>query len=153
MNSENAMDSRPCRQATVYLLAFGSLFAGFLIYVMFRPAPVLFFNWLDFFGISGILESIRNHSLPLYAVIPQWVVFSLPNGFWAFSYSLIITHTWWEEKSLTGFFWLATVPVLGISYELLQYVEQIPGVFCVRDLLFCFFGMLFGFCLGVLTQS
>jgi len=42
-------------------------------------------------------------------------------------------------------FWLYSMPVVGLGYEILQYFEIINGTFCMFDVLFSAVGVLFGF--------
>ena len=131
----------------IFTAAFASLLLGALIYLFLRPAPVLFVNWLELIGLKQLLQVIRSSTLPLHTNLPQWFVYSLPNGLWTFAYALIMTRIWWGRKTVVSYFWLGTIPLLGAGYESLQYLGLIPGTFCPYDLLLGFLGASLGFIL------
>jgi len=55
----------------------------------------------------------------------------LPDGLWAFSAtsSLLII---WNNK--LNFFWISTLFVSFMIFEILQYTEQLPGTFDINDI-------------------
>ena len=136
----------------VYCTAFTSLFLGLLIYMLWRPVPVRFFHWLDQAGLGSLLNAVRTYNMS-YQLIPEWAIFSLPNGLWAFSYSLLMTYIWWGRNTTASSFWLGTIPVVGLGYELSQGLGLLPGTFCLQDLLFCVLGVSAGLYGGRLFQN
>ena len=107
----------------VYTIAFTSLLLGALIYMLLRPAPVLFINWIELLSLKQLPHISKSSNLLLYISLPHWFVFSLPNGLWTFAYALIMTQIWGGKKLKISYFWLGTIPVLCASYESLQYLE------------------------------
>ena len=128
----------------IYAAASASIFLGALIYLFLRPVPFIFLNWIDFYDMA-LVHSLRPLTVPLHTRLPEWMVFSLTNGLWTFAYALIMTHIWWGRRSFAGFFWLASVPLLGVCHELAQFFGFIPGTFCYQDLLAGFIGACLGF--------
>ncbi len=133
----------------IYLLTFISVFTGGMIYVLWRQDTVRFFGWLDAIGLYPPVETIRSYSLPLYPLIPNWIVYSLPNGLWAFGYALVIVYLWRGNSSNIKYFWYATIPVLAIGWEMSQYFGLITGIFCYNDLFLSSAGIGFGAILGL----
>jgi hypothetical protein len=134
-----------CLNKRIFLTAFLAILFGTSIYILWRPDTIKVFTWLDLVGLSAPIESIRSYSKNFLPIIPEWIVFSLPNGLWAFSYATIITYMWWErENSIFKVFWLSSIIVVGLGYEALQYVGAIPGTFCFQDLLLCITGVFLG---------
>ena len=131
------------------LLAGLPLFSGGLIYLLFRPGTLRIFKWLDLAGLREPLEILRVHTLQLVPLMPEWLIYSLPNGLWAFSYAFIITAAWWKQSGYLKYFWLISVPIVGLGYELLQLKGAIPGTFCYQDLIFCTVGITAGFALAI----
>jgi hypothetical protein len=122
---------------------------GGIIYILFRVSEPVFFNWIHTFGLNNWLESVRHFSHSLRLLLPEWIVFSLPNGLWAFAYALIITGIWRGNKSWLKYYWMATIPILVFGYEILQYPGIIPGTFCFQDLTLGTVGMTTGIIIGL----
>jgi hypothetical protein len=135
-------------RSTIFLFAFLAVLSGGLVYVFFRPVEPLFFTWVDDVGAGNMLSNIRRFTLPLIGYIPEWVLFSLPGGLWAFAYALIIAAIWSGSKSWLRYFWFATIPVLVLGYELLQITNILPGTFCFHDIAFCLAGIIIGISFG-----
>jgi len=130
-----------------YLTAMLAVLTGGLIYILFRPVEPLFFSWANNLASGDILSGIRKFSLPMLSFIPEWLIFSAPNGLWAFAYTLIILKIWSGSKSRIRFFWFATIPVWVVGYELLQLFTFLPGTFCWIDTLFSLTGITVGMAL------
>ena len=99
-------------------------------------------------GISHWLNLARNVAVPGELILPDWIIFSLPNGLWAFAYVVIITGTWSGSKSWLKIPWMATIPLLVLGYEFLQLWEIIPGTFCNQDIASGLTGLLLGIYIG-----
>ncbi len=134
----------PIFSGSVLALAFISIFLGGVIYLLWRPVTIKIFYWLELFGLGTMITYIRVCCEPVYHYIPKWIIYSLPNGLWSFSYALIIAHLWIGRNSIMKYFWLTSIPIVGLGYEMLQYFQVIPGTFCIIDLLLCVFGILLG---------
>ena len=74
----------------------------------------------------------------------MWVVYSLPQGLWAFSYTLIMVGIWGGKRSSLAIFWLGTIPLLVFGFEVLQLAGEIRGTYCPEDMLFSAAGILLG---------
>ena len=135
----------------IFLIAFSAISSGAFIYLLWRQDYIRVFTWLDLFGFNIPVELIRSYSYRFLPLIPEWVVFSLPNGLWAFSYALIISHIWWgQNNSVSKYFWLISIFIVGLGYEALQYLGVIPGTFCYQDLLLCVIGVFGGTATAIL---
>lgn len=128
------------------------LFSGILIYLLFRSESIIMFRWLFYLGIETPILFIRQYTLDLTSYVPDWIIYSLPNGLWAFSYSSIICFIWLKNSSLIKYLWLLTIPFMCFGYEALQYLEVITGTFCYQDLLLCFLGMSGGIFTAVIVR-
>ena len=136
----------------ILLCAF-AIFLGGIIYILFRPTEIVFFNWIPSVGLDNWFNMTRQKSLSLYPYLPEWIVFSLPNGLWAFAYALLITVIWSGSKSLTKYFWMASIPLLVLGFEILQYSGVIPGTFCVQDITLGLVGLITGIQVGIETNK
>jgi hypothetical protein len=128
-----------------------ALLLGVIIYILFRTSEPVFFNWIRAVGSDRWFNIARQKSLSLNLLLPEWIVFSLPNGLWAFSYALLITGIWSGRKSWLRTFWMASIPVLVLGFEILQYAEVIPGTFCMNDIAMGIAGLTIGIMVGIKT--
>jgi hypothetical protein len=133
------------------LLCALALLLGGMIYILFRTPEPVFFHWIRAVGLEGWLNLARSKSLSLSQVFPKWIVFSLPNGLWAFAYALLITGIWKGSKSRLKYFWMASIPLLVVGFEILQYAEIIPGTFCMQDIALGMAGLTTGILAGIFT--
>lgn len=121
-----------------------AILAGGFIYVLFRPVEPIFFNWLGAIGFENWLGTIREKSLSINQSMPAWMVYSLPNGLWAFAYTILILAIWKGSHSPVKYVWFLSIPVLILGFELLQFTGDLPGTFCVYDLLWGATGITLG---------
>lgn len=97
---------------------------GSFIYIGWRSTDLLAFRWLELLGLSSI---VFRPELSL----PDWVLFSLPDGCWAYATTSWMLLIW---KRLTYWAWL--VPVLAIGSELGQMFGVVPGTYQTLDVIF-----------------
>jgi hypothetical protein len=133
------------------LLCSLALLLGGIIYVLFRASEPVFFKWIPGLASDRWFNFVRHISLSFSQFLPDWIVFSLPNGLWAFAYALLITSIWAGSHSLLRTFWMASIPLLVIGYEFLQYVGIIPGTFCIQDVALGMTGIITGIIVGTKT--
>ncbi|WP_408037095.1 hypothetical protein [Tenacibaculum aestuarii] len=99
------------------------------------------FNWYKVIGINEALNNLRKYTIPYAENIPRWVLFSLPDGLWIFSYICLILFIWKNYVSLKNIFWILIIPVLAVCSELGQLFSLIKGTFDFTDLVLYSFGM------------
>lgn len=121
---------------------------GGTIYIFLRPSEHVFFGWISAVGSDRWLSLARHNPILAGPLFPEWFVFSLPNGLWAFAYSLLITSIWSGSKSWLKYFWMTSIPVLVLGFEILQYAGVIPGTFCMQDMAMAGAGISMGFIIG-----
>jgi hypothetical protein len=135
-------------------LSASALILGGIIYILFYSSQPVFFGWIQAAGLNNWLSAARQHSLSANSYLPQWIVYSLPDGLWAFAYALLITGIWIRSHSGLKYFWMSTIPVLVIGLELLQYTGMVKGTFSFMDLIFEISGLLVGIYAGIkITKS
>jgi len=130
-----------------------ALLAGGLVYILFRPSEIVFFSWIRAIGFDNWFNLVRNSSLPSSPEVPEWIVYSLPNGLWAFAYALLITIIWSGSQSWLKYLWLASIPLLVLGYEILQYSNIIPGTFCIQDMALGIAGLTIGITVGTKLKT
>jgi len=131
-------------QITYISLSFFAVFAGGLIYILFRPEEPVFFNWFSAAGLENWLYVVREQSLSFCSCLPQWIVYSLPNGLWVFAYTTIVLSIWTGSNSFLKYFWFLSIPFLVFGFELLQLTGKLQGTFCLNDILWSAIGITIG---------
>jgi len=120
------------------LLLFHVLFPlliGGLIYISFRSKALLLFRWFDEIKISGFTNLIRCTLSPMKKYIPNWAIYSLPDGLWvyALSSSLFII---WGKDCLKSFYRVLIIIAFAPCLEIMQFYNILPGTFDIIDLIF-----------------
>jgi hypothetical protein len=126
---------------------------GGTIYVLFRNSNIIAVHWMSSIGMESWIQEIRSLELGGKLTIPQWIVYTLPNGLWAFAYTLIIFYLWIRHSSWIKWVWLSTIPTLVFGFEMLQYLNILPGTFSMGDLLSGLTGVLAGALVGIKIQK
>ncbi len=115
----------------------GCLFAilsGGLIYVLFRHDSLKMFSWFEIINISNAISEIRLFTLPLSIYLPDWFLYSLPDGLWLFSYISFLLVVWGNTISKHNIHWVLLVPLIAILSEIGQLIKLVPGTFDIVDL-------------------
>ncbi len=108
------------------------IFFGCSIYIFLRPGRFIFSSCID---NIYFLQNIRGITVPYNIYLPNWFLYSLPDGLWLFSFCLIITKIWKKENNYSLWFWSLTLPITSIIWEIGQSVNLIKGTFDFIDLL------------------
>lgn len=107
------------------------LLLGALIYVCFRTKTLILFNWIEEISLISIVNEIRNVLYPLKSIIPNWIVYSLPDGLWVYAFTSSFLLIWNNNKNKIL---IAFIPLLiSVTLELLQYVQINSGTFDFMD--------------------
>lgn len=101
------------------------LFIGCLIYVLFRTDTLLYNKLL-----GNFFTPIGSPKIFLQKII----IFSLPDGLWAMSYTMLIFHLR-NDKTFKTLIWSILIPVIGVLSEIGQLYYLIPGTFDIIDLI------------------
>jgi hypothetical protein len=110
---------------------FTPLFIGGLIYIFFRSNTLNMFNWFEALRMDQIINDLRVSFLSLKPIIPEWIIYSLPDGLWVYSFTSGILIIW--GKLLT--FWLIAPLLTGVLVEFAQLFQFFPGTFDIIDFL------------------
>lgn len=132
----------------VYTVAACALLVGGLIYLLLRQEPVPVLRWVTPDQLRPWLQQLRHATATFRSATPAWILFSLPDGLWSFSYAAIMTRLWSQPSGAAKLFWLLSIPILGIGFEVGQWLRLIPGYFNVTDLIVATLGASLGFWIG-----
>lgn len=114
------------------------LLLGGLIYVLFRSQSLIMFGWVNAIGMYELINLLRAYINAYEVLIPNWFIYSLPDGLWIFSFTsalIIVNGCKWNEYKV----WLL-LPI-GFGIEFLQLLGIFKGTFDVNDLFFYFIGI------------
>ena len=119
-----------------FIIGLFTLTFGGLVYILFRQDTLKMFSWFDSIDLSVVLSKIRFITLPISEHLPNWFLYSLPDGLWLFSYLTILLVIWGNIISKQNIYWLLTVPIIAICSEIGQFFKVISGTFDIFDLIF-----------------
>ena len=113
-----------------------TLLLGGLVYISFRQDTLKMFRWFDSINLSAVISELRLLTLPLSDHLPNWFLYSLPDGLWLCSYLSVLLVVWDNVISKHNIHWLLLVPIIAIVSEIGQLFGIIPGTFDIFDLTF-----------------
>ena len=114
-------------------------FIGGMIYLMFRSESLVMFRWCETLHIREYVDSVR-----ISCTLPNWIVYSLPDGLWLCSYLLLVSAIWnFDLKQ--GWLYVFSLPVVAIGSELAQAFGLMQGTFDWMDMVCYILGLLSGY--------
>ena len=123
---------------SIFLGSFFMLLLGGMIYILFRSNDLIMFTWFNKINLSELLSKWRLYFVPLKNHLPNWFLFSLPDGLWVLSFGLSMNKIWKNDSQMQIWFWSMILPFIAIISELGQIFKLVPGTFDWVDLLFYF---------------
>ena len=111
----------------IVFIAMIALSVGGMIYVFFRPGSIIMFKWFPFLG--AIHQQV---SMFCTVCLPDFLVYSIPDGLWLFSYILLIGVIW-NFNYHRCIFLIMLLPVYAILHEMLQLYHMVPCYFDILD--------------------
>lgn len=122
-----------------------TLCCGSLIYILFRSSSLKMFIWFERINILSVIKNFRNFTSTYSNILPNFILYSLPDGLWLFSYVSLVLYLWKNELKSENIFWIFSVPLISIISELGQINKIIPGTFDIIDLLMYLLGTILPF--------
>jgi len=132
-------------RGTTAATALLALFLGGIIYVLWRQDSLIMFRWFDALHLRAQVHSIRIYAEPYAAVLPRWVIFSLPQALWLFSGVLLLSSIWGNDTHNGMQLWLVILLTMAFGIECLQYLHWVPGTFDEVDVGLLIAGCALGF--------
>lgn len=126
----------------ILLASILSLSLGTAIYLLFRKSSLKIFNWLEKLKIDFLSLDIRKFSISNAERLPNWFLYSLPDGLWICSYVCLMIYIWNFRIHLQSIFWISIAPFIAIISEIGQAVNLVKGTFDFLDLLFYILGFI-----------
>jgi len=109
---------------------------GSLIYILWRTPTLRVFRWFDTLGLGSEIFRLRQSFAPYRAVVPRWVLFSLPAALWMYAMAAWFQMALSRSDRRTRWIWLSIALSLGVGSELGQLWRVVPGTFDGRDVAF-----------------
>lgn len=108
------------------------LVLGCLIYVCFRVESMVMFKWFELLKINNFTSTIRGSTSFIKPFLPNWFLYSLPDGLWIYAFTSALIILWNGEKT----FWILLPLSIGFFLEVGQALNIINGTFDILDLIF-----------------
>lgn len=125
------------RQQLLFAHIFTLLLGGF-IYLFFRMDGLIMFKWLE--NHNNLILKLRK-SIPIHHdSLPNWFLYSLPDGLWLFSYVSLVLLIWKNRITWESSFWIIVIPILIVFAEIGQLCNIVPGTFDLVDIAFYLLG-------------
>jgi len=115
-----------------------TLFLGGLIYILFRSEHLIMFRWFDLVELP--FQNVRTLTLGFINHLPNWLIYSLPDGLWIFSYMSLILFIWKNRITFNNIIWIVMPPVIVIMFEIGQFMNIVQGTFDYCDIAFYIIG-------------
>ena len=111
------------------------LLIGGTIYLFLRADHLFMFLWAEWLGLMPALESARTVTLPLRPMVPDWLLFSVPDGAWVYSFVAFFGRLWREGPVWAKVVWIGLGPAMAIGGELGQLIPGfVPGTYDWMDM-------------------
>jgi len=133
--------------------AVAAVFVGGVIYLLFRDGDLLLFDWLRSAGLEPTLGVARAALAPWGSGLPEWALFNLPDGLWAYGLAVLVFVLWRDGNRRERITWTAVLVATVLISELGQGVGVVPGTFDVRDLAFNAGGVLCAMAMVGMTEG
>lgn len=114
--------------------SFFPVMLGGLIYTTYRDSDLLMFTWYDTIGLTRLIEQLRVTVALFSDPISDWIIFSLPNALWMFSFIHALLWVWDFKLERRNLGWMLLATGIGIGTEIGQWVHVVPGTFDPTDL-------------------
>ena len=116
---------------------------GGLIYVLYRSDNILFFEWINFFGLLDCVIEARSFFNNNDLLISNFLTQNLPDGLWIYSFTSCLLLIWGDKNTLNKYIYFFVPIALSIVSELCQLFHILPGTFDLLDILaYLFFTIL-----------
>lgn len=92
------------------------------------------FSWVKMVGLYPVVSDIRMHSIVVSTYMPEWLIFSAPNGLWVFSFGAMMASLWAGTGFSIAIAWTLALWIVGIGSEVMQLYKIMPGTFDIGDI-------------------
>ncbi|MGL5000970.1 MAG: hypothetical protein ACRC6J_04535 [Cetobacterium sp.] len=119
------------------LLVLSSLGLGVLIYLLFRSRKLFYYQFIEILNLDSYIIEVRKVVWVYRKYIPNWVIYSLPDGLWIFSMGISILHNRYYYKKAQNIFTIVLFCIVGV--EIIQGIYgghgTLIGTFDLADVI------------------
>lgn len=101
-----------------YFLVLFPLLLGVIIYILYRSKNLYYYNIIHFLDINGYVIFARKIAFLYRRLLPNWVIYSLPDGLWLFSTGAILLLN--RRRYFFHFIWYSIIYLAMIIIEFIQ---------------------------------
>ncbi|MGL5427053.1 MAG: hypothetical protein ACRDAS_03985 [Cetobacterium sp.] len=118
------LEKRSLNKIFIVVLSFS---LGVLIYLLFRSRKLFYYQFVELIYLDPYIRAIRKIVWVYRKHIPNWVIYSLPDGLWLFSMGVSILHNRYYYKQAQNIFNLIFISIVGV--EIFQGIYGGHGTF------------------------
>ncbi|MGL5278770.1 MAG: hypothetical protein ACRC8M_06775 [Cetobacterium sp.] len=118
------LEKRSLNKIFIVLLSFA---LAVLIYLLFRSRNLFYYQIIELLSLDSYVRSVRKVVWVYRKHIPNWVIYSLPDGLWLFSMGVSILHNRVFYKKAQNIFNIIFFTMIGI--EVFQGIYGGHGTF------------------------
>lgn len=115
------------RSLNKIFIVLASFALAVLIYLLFRSRKLFYYQIVELMNLDSHVRSIRKVVWVYRKHIPNWVIYSLPDGLWLFSMGISILHNRVFYKKAQNIFNIIFFTMIGI--EVFQGIYGGHGTF------------------------
>lgn len=119
------------------------LFAGGVIYLLWRPDSIILFRWIEWLGVYDHLQVAR--SAVRGVKLPYWLLYNYPNGAWTYAFTATLALIWADARPAKKVIYLLIPLFSGLLLEWGQFLSIYPGTYCRGDVIAHFVGAFWGY--------
>lgn len=104
---------------------------GCVIYLLFRSTTIALYQAACAIGLGSVIDHARMQTT--HWVVPDFILFSLPDGLYCLSYVILIDALWPVEgtsKAIAA----SVIPAAAVIHETGQGMRMVRGTFDAMDL-------------------
>lgn len=120
-----------------------AVFAGAAIYLAWRSPSLRVFGWAHAVGLHAPLTHLRLVAAPLRTRLPEFVLFCLPDGLFAYALVRALLRVWQSSSVAYRIVAGGLGATCAIAPEFLQAAHLLSGSFDVGDLVASVAGVAF----------
>jgi hypothetical protein len=105
-----------------------------IIYIVFRHKSLILFDWLQQLHLMPVVADLRAITVPMGEALPDWVLFSLPDGLWLLSYLLFVRMVWADGPKRPMWAWAGLGLLVSVGHEVSQAAGLVSGTFDWADM-------------------
>ncbi|MDX8335534.1 hypothetical protein [Candidatus Cetobacterium colombiensis] len=141
------------RSLNKLFIVLSSFALAVLIYLLFRSRKLFYYQLVEMMNLDSHVRAVRKIVWMYRKSIPNWVIYSLPDGLWLFSMGVSILHNRVFYKNAQKIFNLIFFTMIGI--EVFQGIYgghgTFIGTFDGADVVCYIIGYIFASVLGYLS--